>query len=125
MRFVRGVIFFLLLPIIILMNACSLVSQEQRDIAESGFLTAKVILTNPGAMSDYSGSVWVLPQYFPAVWPLDRIVGCRAVVFDSDPRISLSWDGPTLTIEHDRFVSQVTAQDRCYGRPIRLVERSA
>ena len=74
-------------------------------------------------MLDYSGAVWVLPQYFPRIWPLDVIVGCRALVFESDPRINLSWDDQALVIEHDPFAYPVVKQDRCYGHEVVLQER--
>lgn len=125
MRVFRWVTFLVLLPITLLMNACSLIMEEQRDIERSGVLTAKVVLLNGGAMSDYAGAVWVLPQYFPRVWPFDLLVGCRALVFESDPRINLTWKGPVLTIEHDPFAFPVTSKKRCYGRTIKLLERPA
>lgn len=119
----RSVTLFVLLPFILLMNTCGLAMEEQRDAASSGGLTAKVILLNAGAMSDYSGAVWVLPRYVPRIWPLDLLVGCRALLFESDPRVDVAWQGSTLTIEHDPFVYPVTTEDRCYGRAIRLRER--
>lgn len=123
MRVLRALTLFVLFPIILLMNACSLAMEEQRDSASSGFLTAKVILVNAGAMSDYSGAVWVLPRYFPRIWPLDLLVGCRALMFGSDPRVTVAWEGSTLTIEHDPFAYPVTTERRCYGSVIRLRER--
>ncbi len=125
LRVLRAVTLYVLFPIILLMNACSLVMEEQRDVASSGFLTAKVILLNGGAMSDYLGAVWVLPQYFPRVWPLNLLVGCRALSFESDPRIDLTWEGSTLAIEHDPFAYPVSKKERCYGRIIKLTERQA
>lgn len=119
----RALTVFVLFPFILLMNACGLAMEEQRDAASSGFLSAKVVLLNGGAMSDYEGDVWVLPRYFPRVWPLAQLVGCRALMFKSDPRVDVAWEGSTLTIEHDRFAYPVTAQNRCYGRAIRLRER--
>ena len=123
MRVLRALTLFVLVPIIVLMNACSLAMEEQGDAASSGALTAKVILLNAGAMSDYSGAVWVLPQYFPRIWPLDLLVGCRALLFESDPRVDVAWEGSTLTIEHDPFAYPVTTERRCYGRAIKLRER--
>ena len=120
----RAITLFVLLPVILLMNACSLVIEEKRDAASSGFLTAKVILLNGGAMSDYNGAVWVLPRYFPRVWPLDLLVGCRALMFESDPRIDLVWEGSTLVIEHDPFAYPVSRQSRCYGRAAQFKERN-
>ena len=120
----RGFMLFVLFPIILLGNACSLIFSEQRDAASSGFLTAKVMLLNPGAMSDFSGDVWVLPQYFPPIWPFDLLVGCRALSFDSDPRVEVEWDASTLVINHDPFTKPVTQQSHCYGRPIILRKRS-
>ena len=124
-RVLRSLVLFVLFPIILLMNACSLVFTEQRDVASSGMLTAKVILLNPGAMSDYTGTVWILPRYLPNVWLLDLLVGCRALTFESDPRIALTWEGSTLAIDHDPFVSPVSKRDRCYGHLITLRERPA
>lgn len=123
MRVLRFLTLFVLFPIIFLMNACSLLISEQRDATSSGMLTAKVILVNAGAMSDYSGAVWVLPRYFPRVWPFDLLVGCRALDFEADPRIELAWEGSTLAIEHDHFAYPVTRMDRCYGRTVTLRER--
>ena len=123
MRVLRALTLFVLFPIILLMNACSLAMEEQHDTANSGLLAAKVILLNGGAMSDYEGVVWVLPQYFPRVWPLAQLVGCRALMFKSDPRADVAWEGSTLTIEHNPFAYPVTTEDRCYGRAIRLRER--
>jgi hypothetical protein len=120
---VRALTLFVLFPVILLMNACILVMEEQRDTATSGALTAKVILVNAGAMSDYSGAVWVLPRYFPRIWPLDVLVACRALNFDSDPHVDVAWQGSTLTIEHDPFAHPVATKQRCYGRAIRLRER--
>ena len=97
--------------------------EEQHDTANSGLLAAKFILLNGGAMSDYEGVVWVLPQYFPRVWPLAQLVGCRALMFKSDSRVDFAWQGSTLTIEHDPFAYPVTTEDRCYGRAIRFRER--
>jgi hypothetical protein len=105
------------------MNACSLVVSEGRDTASSGFLTANVILLNPGAMSDYVGSVEVLPRYFPRVWPFDLIVGCEALAFESDPRVEVEWEKSALVIRHDPFAYQATRKERCFGRPIILKER--
>ena len=124
MRVLRSLLLFVLFPVILLMNACSFVFTEQRDVASSGMLTAKVILVNPGAMSDYTGTVWILPRYTPRVWPLDLLVGCRALSFDSDPRIRLAWEGLTLAIEHDRFTSPAIGPNRCYGRATMLRQRS-
>lgn len=123
MRVIRILTLFVLLPIFLLMNACSLIISEQRDTTSSGMLTAKVILLNAGAMSDYSGAVWVLPRYFPPVWPLEQIVGCRALMFESDPRIKLTLERSTLTIEHDPFVYPATGREDCYGRTVTLRER--
>jgi len=125
MRVLRALTLFVLIPIIIMMNACSLLMEEQRDVATSGSLTAKVILLNGGAMANYSGAVWVLPRYLPRVWPFDLLVGCRALIFQSDPAIDLTWEGSTLVIEHAPFAYPGTAQDRCYGRNLKLRERSA
>lgn len=124
-RVLRFFTHFVLFPVILVMNGCSLLVSEQRDASSSGMLTAKVILVNPGAMSSYSGSVWVLPRYFPPIWPLDKIVGCRALNFSSDPRIDVTWEGSTLVIEHDPFAYPATRLDRCYGRRIMLSERLA
>lgn len=124
-KVLRALTLFVLFPFILLMNACSLVMSEQRDAASTGMLTAKVILLNGGAMSDYAGAVWVLPRYFPRVWPLDLLVGCRALVFESDPSISLEWEGPILAIEHDPFAYPATKQDSCYGHTITFRERPA
>ena len=123
-RVLRSLVLLVLFPIILLMNACSLVFTEQRDVASSGMLTAKVILLNPGAMSDYTGTIWILPRYLPNVWPLDLLVGCRALIFESDPRIALTWEGSTLAIEHDRFTSPAIGPDSCYGRTVTLRERT-
>lgn len=123
MRVLRFLTLFVFFPIILPINACSLLVSEQRDAASSGMLTAKVILVNPGAMSSYSGSVWVLPRYFPPIWPLDKIVGCRALNFSSDPRIDVRWEDTTLIIQHDSFLYPATGQGRCYGRPIMLRQR--
>ena len=57
MRGMRSLLLFVLLPLILLMNGCSLMMSEQRDAASSGMLTAKVVLINAGAVSDYDGSV--------------------------------------------------------------------
>lgn len=119
----RGLLLFVILPIILLMNGCSLMISEQRDAASSGMLTSKVVLINPGAMSDYDGSVWVLPRYFPPVWPLDVLVGCRALDFHSDPRIDVEWEGSTLAIRHDPFTYPVAKRHRCYGRAVTFQER--
>ncbi len=105
------------------MNACSLVTTERRDATSSGLLTAEVSLLNAGAMADYSGVIWVFPKYFPRVWPFDLLVGCRALMFESDPRIDLTWTRSTLVIEHDPFAFPATKLDRCYGRAITLRER--
>ena len=125
MRVLRALTLFVLFPFMLLMNACSLVMSEQRDAASTGMMTAKVILLNGGALSDYAGAVWVLPRYFPRVWPLDLLVGCRALMFDSDPSISLAWEGSILAIEHDPFAYPVTKQNSCYGHAIRFRERPA
>ena len=69
---------FILLPITVLINGCSILLDEQRNSTSSGWLTAKVIRSNPGAFSDYFGVVWVQPKYFPRVWPFDLLVSCRA-----------------------------------------------
>ena len=122
-RVLRALTLFVFFPIILLMNGCGLMMEEQRDAATSGSLTAKVILLNAGAMSDYAGAVWVFPRYFPRIWPLDSLVGCRALMFDSDPRVDVAWEGSTLTIKHDPFAYPVTMRDRCYGRAIKLQER--
>ena len=122
-RVLRFVALFLLLSVIVLMNACSLVMTERRGSASSGILTAEVTLLNGGAMSDYSGAVWVFPKYFPRVWPLDLIVGCRALMFQSDPRVDVTWTQSALVIEHDPFTYPATKVDRCYGRAIMLRER--
>ncbi len=122
-RALRALTLFVLFPIILLINACGLVMEEQRDAASSGALTARVVLLNAGATSDYSGAVWVLPRFFPRIWPLDLLVGCRALMFESDPRIAVAWEGSTLTIEHDPFAYPVTTESRCYGRAIKLRER--
>jgi hypothetical protein len=123
MRVLRALSLFVLFPFILLMNACGLVIDEKGDIATSGMLTAEVTLLNGGAMADYSGAVWMLPRYFPRVWPFDVLVGSRALMFQSDPRIDLSWEGLTLAIEHDPFAYPVTTQDRCYGRSVKLRQR--
>lgn len=122
-RVLQVLTWFVLLPFFLLMNACSLAMEEERDAASSGLLTAKVILINGGAMSDYEGVVWVLPQYFPRVWPLTQLVGCRALMFKSDPRVDVAWEDASLMIEHDHFAYPITTADRCYGREIRLLER--
>lgn len=114
---------FVLVPVILLMNTCGLVFSEQRDAASSGMLTAKVILVNPGAMSEYSGGVWVLPRYVPPIWPLDAILGCRALDFASDPQIEVEWEETILVVEHDPFFVPATRKERCYGRAIMLKER--
>ena len=119
----RRLILFLLISIVLLMNGCGLIMYERRDTKISGWLAADVILFNPGAMSDYSGSVWVYPKIVPRIWPLDGIVGCQALHFESDPGIQVSWQGSVLTVEHDRFVSQVTKRNKCYGRLITFRER--
>lgn len=125
MRGMRGLLLFVILPVFLLMNGCSLIMREERDAASSGMLVSKVVLINPGAMSDYSGSVWVLPRYFPHVWPLDVLIGCRALDFHSDPRINVEWEGPTLAIRHDPFTYPVTKHYRCYGRKVTFQERAA
>jgi hypothetical protein len=119
----RALTLFVLFPIILLMNACSLIISENGDAASSGMLTAKVIILNTGAMSDYLGAVWVYPKYFPRVWPLDLLIGCQALQFESDPRVDVEWQGTMLLITHDPFAYPVTQQRRCYGHPIILRER--
>lgn len=123
MRLLRLFTLFVLVPVILLMNTCSLVFSEQRDAASSGMLIAKVILVNPGAMSDYSGGVWVLPRYVPPIWPLDAILGCRALDFTSDPQVEVEWEETILVVEHDPFVVPATRKELCYGRAIMLKER--
>lgn len=122
-RGMRFILLFVILPIILLMNGCRLVIAEQRNAASSGTLTAKTVLINVGAMSDYSGSVWVLPRYFFPVWPLDVLVGCQALEFHSDPRVDVVWEGSTLAIKHDPFVYPVAKRHRCYGRTVIFQER--
>jgi hypothetical protein len=123
-RMLRFVVVFLLFPAIIVMNACSLSTTERSHSTGSGMLTAEVALLNVGAMSDYSGAVWVFPKYFPRVWPLDLLVGCRALMFESDPRIDLTWSHSALVIEHDPFAYPAIKVDRCFGRTITLRERA-
>ena len=122
-RILRFVSLFLLIPVIFLMNACSLVLTERSNSVSSGILTAEIRLLNAGAMADYSGNVLVLPRYFPHIWPFDLVVGCRALTFESDPRIDLTWTQSALVIEHDPFARPPTKLDRCYGRTITLRER--
>ena len=121
-KVLRLLTLFVLFPVILFMNACVLIMSETRDVANSGILTAKVILLNPGAMSDYSGAVWVLPRYFPSVWPLDVLVGCRALDFESDPRVNIEWEESALVIRHDPFAHPVTQRNRCFGRKVILSE---
>lgn len=121
----RVLTFFVLFPVIILMNACGLLVSENTDAANSGRLTAVVVLYNPGAMSDYSGTVWVLPRYFPSVWPLDVMIGCRALDFGSDPRVDVEWKDSALLIHHDPFLRSAVKRHRCYGRDIILKERKS
>jgi hypothetical protein len=122
-RFLRFIALFLFLPIVLFMNACSLVMTERGDTTSSGILTAEVTLMNAGAMADYSGVVWVFPKYFPRIWPLDLLVGCRALMFESDPSIELRWTQSSLVIEHDAFAYPPAKVERCYGRAIALRER--
>jgi hypothetical protein len=122
-RIVRAITLFGILPLFLLANACSALLQEQRGRASSGFLTARVMLVNPGAMSDYVGSVWVLPRYTPRIWPFDLLLGCPALTFESDPRIEVEWESKGLVIVHDAFAYPVHKRDRCYGRSIRFEER--
>lgn len=124
-KLARHFTLFVLLPFFLLMNACSLLVSEQRDVASDGFLTARVSLVNPGAMSDYSGSIWVGPRYFPSIWPLDVLVSCRALDFESDPDIDLEWRDSQLSVTHDRLRGGSTRLSRCYGREIVFRERSA
>ena len=119
----RWLTLFVLLPVVLLMNACSAITDERQDTATSGGLAADAILVNMGAMSDYSGAVWVRPRFFPRIWPLYQMVGCRALLFESDPRIQLHWIGTTLQVEHDPFVSEVIKNPRCYGRTVTFRER--
>lgn len=119
----RFILLFVILPIILLMNGCRLVIAEQGSAASSGALTAKTVLINVGAMCDYSGSVWVLPRYFPPVWPLDMFVGCQALDFHSDPRVDVVWEGSTLAIRHDLFIHPIAKRYRCYGRTVIFQER--
>ena len=124
LRALRVVAIYLLLPIIVLINGCSILIDEQRNSASSGWLTAKVIRSNPGAFSDFFGVVWVQPRHFPHVWPFDLLVSCRALSFRSDPNVVVMWKGETLIIEHDAFSHPLTARsNRCYGRTIVLRQR--
>ncbi len=125
LRRLRAVAVYVLLPIAVLMNGCSILIDEQRNSARSGWLMAKVIRSNPGAFSDYFGVVRVQPRYFPNVWPFDLVVSCRALSFKSDPNVRVKWEGEALVIEHDAFPYPLIARkDRCYGRPIVLRQRS-
>lgn len=125
MKIVSAITLSVLLSFLLLMNGCSWVMSEQRAAASSGMLTARAILSNGGAMSDYSGAVWVMPRYFPRVWPLDLLVSCRPLMFESDPNISLHWAGQTLVIEHDPIAYPATKQSSCYGHPIQFRQRPA
>ena len=114
---------WLLLPVIVLMNGCSMMMTEHRDTKSSGWLTASVTLTNAGAMSSYTGYVLVLPRYFPSIWPLDGLVGCKALDFESDPDVKIDWEGSSLVINHDTFATPAIKSDKCYGRGVLFRER--
>ena len=121
----RRLFLFMLMPFVLLMNTCSMIMDDIQDTTSSGALSADAVLLNGGAMSDYSGAVWVHPRFLPRIWPLYQMVSCRALVFESDPSIQLRWIGKTLQIEHDRFVSEVIKNGRCYGRTVVFRERPA
>ncbi len=57
MKIVGAITLTVLLSFLLLMNGCSWVMSEQRAVASSGMLTARAILLNGGAMSDYNGAV--------------------------------------------------------------------
>ena len=113
----------ILAVVLLIMNAFNLLGVDRSESASSGFLTARTTLYNFGAVSDYEGNVVVLPRFFPRIWPFDLWIGCRALDFESDPRVSVSWSGDMLVITHDSFDLPVDVATSCYGRQIVLQQR--
>lgn len=108
---------------LLLMNGINLLGVDRSERASSGLLTARTTLYNFGATTDYAGNVMVLPRFFPRIWPFDFWIGCRALDYESDPRVSASWSGDALVITHDRFDFPAEVEATCYGRPIILRQR--
>lgn len=109
--------------VLLLMNGLNLMGVDRTDSSSSGLLTARATLYNFGATTDYAGNVYVLPRFFPRLWPFDMWIGCRALDFESDPRVAVWWQGDVLVVEHDRFDFPPEAEARCYGRKVVLRER--
>ena len=121
---IRNLGLFAVLPFILLMNACSLIMVEETGRATSQALVAKSVLVNGGAMTNFKGSVEVMPRYTPPIWPLNVLVSCRALDFESDPNIAMRWERDALVITHDPLDFPVHTTSRCYKRTIILENRS-
>ena len=89
----------------------------QRAISLSGFLEARVQMTDCGATSGFSRVVWVKPRFAPD----SQIVSCRAVIFEEQPRVTLKWLQEGLKIEHDAKAAEIRqSKDQCYFVPIQI-----
>jgi hypothetical protein len=122
-KVLKVITLWLLIPVIVLVNGCSMMMEEHRDTESSGWLTARVTLINAGATADYTGYVLVLPRYFPSIWPFDLIVGCKALDFESYPDVKIDWVGPLLVVSHDTFAMPAIKNDECYGHSVVFKER--
>ena len=82
-----------------------------------GATDARVQMTDCGAVSGFSRVVWVQPTWLPR----SRALSCRAVAFDGQPSVSVSWEGDSLIVASDALQSSVRAKAAgCYGWPVKL-----
>lgn len=89
----------------------------QRAVSPSGFLEARVQMTDCGATTGFSRVVWVKPRFAPD----NQIVSCRAVIFDEQPKVVLKWSQYGLKIDHNAQAEQIRqSNDQCYFVPLQI-----
>jgi hypothetical protein len=89
----------------------------QRAISPSGFLEARVQMTDCGATSGFSRVVWIKPRFAPD----SQLVSCRAVIFEEQPKVALKWLQERLKIDHDAQAEQIRqSKDQCYFVPLQI-----
>lgn len=83
----------------------------------TGWLTARVQMTDCGATTGFSRVVWVQPAWLPQ----SRLLACRAAALSGDTSVDLQWDDGALHLASKAPDARVIMKAKtCYGSSVQV-----